>query len=84
MSDSSTYTGGASSDVAVGRVFSHAWTVFTNNFVVFFATTLVVSLPNLLIASATASRAGGANKGDIVGPGTWAVAGSVEPGPKEV
>jgi hypothetical protein len=48
-----TYPGGGVSDLQVGRVFSRAWTVFANNFVVFFATTLVISLPNLLIASAS-------------------------------
>lgn len=57
MSDSSIYAGGEPSDVAVGRVLSRAWTVFTNNFVVFFVTTLVVSLPNLLIETAGTASA---------------------------
>jgi len=57
LSDSSIYTGGGASDVAVGRVLSRAWTVFTNNFVVFFVTTLVISLPNLLIESASKASA---------------------------
>jgi hypothetical protein len=57
VSNSSIYAGGGASDVAVGRVLSRAWTVFTNNFVIFFITTLVVSLPNLLIETASTPSA---------------------------
>ncbi|MGP0088592.1 MAG: hypothetical protein ACLPKB_01310 [Xanthobacteraceae bacterium] len=57
MSDSSIYAGSGASDLAVGRVLSRAWIVFTNNFVIFFITALVISLPGLLIESANAPGA---------------------------
>jgi hypothetical protein len=51
LADSSTYSARAASEFRVGDVLTRAWTVFTNNLALFFVTTLIVSLPNLLVAS---------------------------------
>ena len=51
MTDSSITRGGATSEFRIGNVLSQAWTVFANNFVVFFVIMLIVSLPNLLVAT---------------------------------
>jgi hypothetical protein len=55
LSNSTIYPAGAVSDFRVGNVLSRAWTVFTNNFIIFFVITLIVSLPNLLAASSGAT-----------------------------
>lgn len=54
MANSSTYSPRAVSEFRVGNVLTRAWTVFTSNLALFFLITLVVSLPNLLVASSQA------------------------------
>jgi hypothetical protein len=41
----------AGKEFSIGNVFSRAWQLFTANFIFFFIVTLIVALPNLLVAT---------------------------------
>jgi hypothetical protein len=58
LTDASIYRAGVISEFRIGNVLSRAWTVFTDNFIIFFVVMLVASLPNLLVESLAITSTG--------------------------